>query len=189
MAHTLHFLGQLKCYTKTTLPKDKHRNVIVANMGAAESKDGEQRSTLARWVDPNGLLIEPTSWWQSGTLELAAAEISITQETHPPPTQQQEALALDLGVPQIEPAEEKDEQPKCHKRSTSLIDDSMELIAPPSIARWLAVTPPESGEQLFELRRSQSTAESSVTASLHRRARSLTFAAIPDVSDIVRPRV
>lgn len=157
-------------------------------MGAAESKDGEQRSAFARWLDPNGLLLEQTHGWESGTLELAIAQAEAERAAAPPVKND---LALELTpAPESPPPESP--APRLQK-SASLLDESMERIAPPVLARWLTASETSSdaasGEELFELRRSRSVA-AGVVASLHRRARSLS-GSIPELDVDVQqlPRV
>jgi len=150
-------------------------------MGAQISSDGKERTVLARLIDPNGLLIEQTEGWESGTLTQAANEIanmhSDEKQLSANP-QKVSQLAINVGSdPAGDFLTEEETRGAVELPIESIVDTRMSMIAPPALVRWMSTSSStSSGEEIYEHRRSRSIGREegqNLVSMLHRRAKSM----------------
>lgn len=162
-------------------------------MGASQSKNGDERTMMARILDPNGLLLEQTEGWESGRFQENVSKLKTTRSIEDELVRSRsENTQLSLHIGDTYDAQE-DTVPEHEFSSISreqvsstqtYLDIGMSRIATPRLSKWLAdgqgvhrEDSASSGEEIFASRRHASQKEVSVdglVSSMHRRAKSLT---------------
>lgn len=181
-------------YTHIFLIPIAHQYTTHIKMGAQISSDGRERTVLARMIDPNGLLLEQTEGWESGTITQAAERLKSIQPTEIQSPQHVSQLTIDMGADDEQasrdfPAEKKVSKPTA-PQVESILDTQMSKIAPPVLVRWMSSnsSTSSSGEDIYERRRSRSIGSEegqNLASALHRRAKSMSMSGYADQLDIL----